>query len=136
MRFLKRLTCFTAAVFAIFCMLSAIYVFRPDTADNIGTFLYPNQERSEMTAGGNDLQKETASLPDENIEKEETGQKAEEYETDVMEPLKNNGIAESAVSDYILPEQSEIVVPENVLGRNGYQQIQGNGEQIDDEAAK
>lgn len=136
MRFLKRLTCFTAAVFAIFCTLSAIYVFRPDTADNIGTFLYPNQERSEMTAGGNDLQKETASLPDENIEKEETGQKAEEYETDVMEPLKNNGIAESAVSDYILPEQSEIVVPENVLGRNGYQQIQGNGEQIDDEAAK
>lgn len=136
MRFLKRLTCFTAVVFAIFCILSAIYIFRPDIGDQIETFLYPAQERSETTAGDNDLQEETASYPDENIEKEETGQKAEEYETDAMESLKNSGIAESAVSDYILPEQSEIVVPENVLGRNGYQQIQENGEQIDDEAAK
>ena len=40
------------------------------------------------------------------------------------------------MSDYILPNQSEIVVPENVSGRNGYRQIQENKEQIDDEAAE
>ena len=135
MRFLKWLTSLTAVVFAISCMLSAIYIFRPAITDKIETFLYPEQKSTEMVTGGHEPQEETASHPDENIEKEETGQKAEEYETDAMEPLKNDAIAESIVSDYILPKQSEIVVPENVSGRNGYQQIQENSEQIGDEDA-
>ncbi len=136
MRFLKGLIYFTAVVFAIFSMLSGIYIFRPDITDKIETFLYPEQESAETIAGNYDLKEETASHPGENAEREETGQKAEEFETDGMEPLKNDVMAKSIVSDYILPNQSEIVVPENVSGRNGYQQIQENREQIDDEAAE
>ena len=133
MRFLKRLIYITAVVFVISCMLSGISIFRPDITDNIETFLYSGQESAETIGGDYDLEEETTGYPDDGAENEETGQKEGAFET---EPLKNDVIAESLVSDYILPNQSEIVVPKNVSGRNGYQQIQENREQIDDEAAK
>lgn len=114
-------------------MLSGISIFRPDITDNIETFLYSGQESAETIGGDYDLEEETTGYPDDGAENEETGQKEGAFET---EPLKNDVIAESLVSDYILPNQSEIVVPKNVSGRNGYQQIQENREQIDDKAAK
>lgn len=148
MRFLKRLICFTAVVFAISCMLSGISIFRPDIMDKMESFLHPEQGNIEVMTEDGAPQEVTASYPDESAEQEETEQKTEEYETDetditdetdetnAADPLKNDAIAESIVSDYVLPKQSEIVVPENVSGRNGYQQVQENREQIDDEAAK
>ncbi len=136
MRFLKGLIYFTTVIFVISCILSGISIFRSDITDKIETFFYSEQESAETIEGDYDFKKETTSHPDESTENEETGQKAEALETDGMEPLKNDVIAESLVSDYILPNQSEIVVPENVLGRNGYQQIQENREQIDDKAAE
>ena len=42
----------------------------------------------------------------------------------------NEGMEEGLVSDYIPPEQSQLVIPENVSGRNGYQQIQDEQEQL------
>lgn len=148
MRFLKGLICLTAVVFAISCMLSGIYIFRPDIPDKIETFFYPEQESTEMITENHDRQEETAGHPDESIETEETrqkteayeteetGQNAEAYETEAIKSPKQDAIAESIVSDYILPDWSEIVVPENVSGRNGYQQVQEDGEQIGDEAAE
>ena len=146
MRFLKKLICFTAVVFAISSLLSGIYIFRPDIMAQIETFLDPEQKDAETITGNHDPQEKTADHMDESAEREETTEREEtaerketgqeEYETDEKGSLENDVIAESAVSDYILPNQSEIVVPENVSGRNGYQQIQENREQIDDEAAE
>lgn len=136
MRFLKRLICFTAVVFAISSILSGVYIFRPDIMDQIETVLDPGQKNAETATGNHGPQEETASHTDKSTENEETRPEAEEYETDEKEPLEEDVIGESAVSDYILPNQSEIVVPENVSGRNGYRQIQENKEQIDDEAAE
>ena len=85
-----------------------------------------------MVTAENSQQQEAVSYPAEDIKRESTDEKAEGYGTDT---LGSDAIAESVVSDYVLPEQSEIVVPENVSGRNGYQQVQENSEQIDDEAA-
>lgn len=136
MRFLKRLICFTAIVFAISSILSGIYIFRPDIMDPLEAFLGPVQKGAETVTGNHGLQEETANQTDESAQREETGREAEKNEADKKGPLEKDVIAESAVSDYILPNQSEIVVPENVSGRNGYQQIQENREQIDDEAAE
>lgn len=141
MKFLKRLIGITAVVFAISCMLSGIYIFRPDITDKMESFLYPEQKKDEMATEVQELQEETTGYPDESMEQSEAEQSeawqaTEEYETDAAELLQNGAIGESVVSDYVLPKQSEIVVPENVSGRNGYQQIQGNGEQIDGEAAE
>ena len=126
MRFLKRLICFTAVVFAISSILSGIYIFRPDIMDQIEAFLGPGQKDAETVTGNHGLQEETASHTDESAQREETGREAEKNEAYKKGPLEKDAIAESAVSDYILPNQSEIVVPENVSGRNGYQQIQEN----------
>ena len=136
MRFLKRLICLTVVVFAISSILSGVYIFRPDIIDQIETFLDSGKKNDETVIGNHGRQEETASHTDESAEREETRREAEEYETDEKGPLENDVIAESVVSDYVLPNQSEIVVPENVSGRNGYQQIQENREPIDDEAAE
>lgn len=138
MRFLKRLICITAVVFAISCMLSGLYIFRPDITDKFGTFLYPEEKSAEMTTADTPDESTEKKEKEENRETEDTAEEhnTEEYETDGTETLKNDAIGESVVSDCILPEQSELVVPENVSGRNGYQQIQENREQIDEEAAK
>ena len=136
MRFLKRLICLTVVVFAISSILSGVYIFRPDIIDQIETFLDSGKKNDETVIGNHGRQEETASHTDESAEREETRREAEDYETDEKGPLENDVIAESVVSDYVLPNQSEIVVPENVSGRNGYQQIQENREPIDDEAAE
>lgn len=136
MKFLKGLIYFIAVVFTISCILSGIYICRPDIMEKMETFLYPQRESIEMVTEDLKPQEETTNHHEESIEKKETEQKAEESETAAEELLKKDAIAESIVSDYILPEPSEIVVPEKVSGRNGYQQIQENGEQIDDEAAE
>ena len=47
MRFLKKLICFTAVVFAISSILSGVYIFRPDIMDQIETVLDPGQKNAE-----------------------------------------------------------------------------------------
>ena len=45
-------------------------------------------------------------------------------------------MGEEIASDYAAPDISEIVTPEKVSGRNGYQQIEGEQEQVDESAAR
>ena len=132
MRFIRRLMYFIAALSAILSIFIIVCAYRPDITDKIAAFLYPEQKPVEMVTAENSQQQEAVSYPAEDIKRESTDEKAEGYGTDT---LGSDAIAESVVSDYVLPEQSEIVVPENVSGRNGYQQVQENSEQIDDEAA-
>lgn len=44
------------------------------------------------------------------------------------------GLRSDAAADYIAPDEAEIVVPNNVSGRSGYRQIEGDAQQIDDDA--
>ncbi len=132
MRFIRRLMYFIAALSAILSIFIIVCAYRPDITDKIAAFIYPEQKPVEMVTAENSQQQEAVSYPAEDIKRESTDEKAEGYGTDT---LGSDAIAESVVSDYVLPEQSEIVVPENVSGRNGYQQVQENSEQIDDEAA-
>ena len=54
-------------------------------------------------------------------------------ELDIMDTSNSNSIAETVTSGYILPDRDNIAIPENVSGRNGYQEVQE--EQVDDETA-
>lgn len=56
-------------------------------------------------------------------------------ELDIMDTSNSNSIAETVTSGYILPDMDNIVIPENVSGRNGYQEVQEEREQVDDETA-
>lgn len=135
MRFIRRLLYFIAVLSALLGIFIIVCAYRPDIADKIAAFLYPGQEPVERVTADDTLQQEVAGYPGESIERQRTDKEAEEYEPDEMDILGRDAIAESVVSNYVLPEQSEIVVPENVSGRNGYQQVQENSEQVDDEAA-
>ena len=53
-----------------------------------------------------------------------------------MDTSNSNSIAETVTSGYILPDRDNIVIPENVSGRNGYQEVQEEREQVDDETAE
>lgn len=46
----------------------------------------------------------------------------------VKEVEDHQGLGEDVTSEYIPPGQDEIVIPENVSGRNGYRQIQDEQE--------
>lgn len=52
------------------------------------------------------------------------------------EESEKEGTEAGITSEYIPPEQSAIIIPENVSGRNGYQQIQDVQEQIDRDTAE
>lgn len=45
------------------------------------------------------------------------------------------GLRSDNARDYIAPDESDIVVPDNVSGKSGYKQIEGDARQIDDEDA-
>ena len=49
---------------------------------------------------------------------------------------ENEGMEEGITSQYIPPEQSAIIIPGSVSGRNGYQPIQDVQEQIDEDTAE
>lgn len=51
------------------------------------------------------------------------------------ETVGTDETGEDITSDYVQPGQSEIVIPVEVSGRNGYQQIKDEGQQVDENAA-
>lgn len=79
-----------------------------DKEDSVGNDRYLNEEKPES----GDIEQFPASIPNDS-----------------------DGMGE-IVSGYIPPEQSQLVIPENVSGRNGYQQIQDEQEQIDEADAE
>lgn len=44
------------------------------------------------------------------------------------------GLRSDTATDYIAPDEAEIVVPNNVSGKSGYRQIEGDARQVDDDA--
>lgn len=48
----------------------------------------------------------------------------------------NEGLSEDISPEYVPPSQRDIHVPEKVSGRNGYQQVRDEGEQIEDDAVE
>lgn len=48
----------------------------------------------------------------------------------------SEGLAENIYPEYIPPKQSDLVVPQQVSGRTGFQQIQEEGQQIGEDEAK
>ena len=47
---------------------------------------------------------------------------------------QSDGLRDDNTAGYITPNESEIAIPEDVAGRNGYRQVQADAEQIDDAA--
>lgn len=113
MKILKRILYFILALFAFFCGLVVLCAFRPEVTEKIAHILYSD--------------KNVATASQKNPEAEEGTKPAEESVI-----LADTG----GVSVYVPPQQSEISIPQNVSGKNGYQPLQDQSEQVEEETAR
>ena len=150
---------FLIALMSMFIMVCA---FRPDITRKIETMLYKDRD---LTAAANrdlniDIDHEidwlatnVVYLPPDGGDSADSAQDTEagvRRESPVNHDPSGSSIpANSAPKDdaasaglrsdntagYIAPDEAEIVTPDNVSGKSGYQQIEGDAQQIDDDTA-
>lgn len=138
---IKGLLYFIAGLFVLLCIFIVVCAFRPDLSKRVSGFLYP-EENHAMTAEINADPPETE--PDSYAVKESgseerfsNGQQDNGEGAQEAEPAEEKqGMDEGIASDYVAPDRSRIVMPKAVAGRNGYQQIEEEQEQVDDAAAR
>lgn len=138
MKFLKRLGILFLILFALLCGFVILCAFRPDVTRAVADFLYSDKNESEdfdkISSDGETQFSTIYSLePDAG-----GGQEMEEAfgADDALDmPIQEEGLAQDVNKDYIPPKESELSVPENVASKNGYQEVQDEREQIEDEVA-
>lgn len=146
MKIIKKILYFILVLFGLFCGLVLVCAFRPDITDAIAAFLYPDQSQNVKAEISNTSGYDIAFNIDENdetvdVEKynnvdSDLNLERDDNQEEANTELENQGLGQGIESDYLPPDQAEIVIPENVSGRNGYQQIQDEQEQIEEEAAE
>lgn len=137
MKIIKKILYFILVMLVLAVGFVVVCAFRPGAAEAVAEFLYPERERTVVTEISNMPETDTPIY---------TGQGEEEVSDGILESTEtvaavkegedHQGLGEDVTSEYIPPSQDEIVIPENVSGRNGYRQIQDEQEQIDDRAAQ
>lgn len=146
MKIIKKILYFILGLFGIFCGLVLVCAFRPDITDAIAEFLYPDQSQNMKEEISNTSEYDIAfniGEDDENVDVEKYNNvdsdlslERDDNQEEANAESENQGLDQGIESDYLPPDQAEIVIPENVSGRNGYQQIQDEQEQIEEEAAE
>lgn len=123
------------------------YVFCPDVTKAVDRYLPQDLgsgiEQLVTTERESDTQEpdfnfEGTGYSDTEPSEEESSDKDtdEELLEEHSEESGNDSLEAEITSGYIPPGESEIVIPENVSGRNGYQQIQDEQEQVDEDTAR
>ena len=149
---------FLFALMSIFIMVCAS---RPDITQKIQTRLYKDRDlTAEADKGLNIgidqeigwLATDVVYLP---LGGDDGADSAQDVEADVRRPstasvdsigdsaadnsassadAASAGLRSDNTADYIAPDEAKIVTPDNVSGKSGYQQIEGDAQQIDDDA--
>ena len=139
---------FLTALLSIFIIICA---FRPSVTEKIKTMLYQGSDE-EVTADAETDDYYNAQINSiayqpqdtENIGQNDNTETAEvqddspnggSSQTDEGTVAQGDSLRSDTTAEYIAPDESEIVVPGNVSGKNGYRQIEGDEEQVDDAAA-
>lgn len=121
MKFIKRLFQFIIAILMLFCGLVVLCAFRPEITERIVSFLYPDKNEAALLtadgAAGDDIQ---VRLPDVNLT--------------VGGGQENDTAAEGA--EYFPQERAEVQVPQEVAGKNGYQPVLGETQELEEDAAR
>lgn len=135
MKILKRILYILLGLLILFYGFAMICILNPDVSKAVAGILYPDSDSDSGQIAAAERESDTP------------GRDADDWNPD-MEPSKENsldwrsdesgyeGMEVGIVSEYIPPEESELVIPENVSGRNGYQQVEDEQEQIDDADAE
>lgn len=132
MRIIKGILYFILGILILLVVFVLLCAVRPGVAEAVAKILYPEQRQTVVAEISNMPEPDTSfdigqsdSIP-EGIDNSEAVNEGEDHQ----------GLGADVTAEYIPPSQAEIVIPENVSGRNGYQQIQDEQEQIDDTTAE
>ena len=146
-------------VLALVCAFIMVCAFRPDITQNIETLLYKDgvssvavDEESEPESDNGSETIDVVYVPEnqedssqDDVPAVDSGGQSTRYENPTGSSTRSNssarddtasaGLRNDNTADYIAPDEAEIVVPDNVSGRSGYRQIEGEVQQIDDDDA-
>ena len=123
MKFVRKLVMLLLILSVLFGLFVIIYSTRPDVIEAALAVFHPEQKQVEVNAPSGNSEN--------NANSGKYGEMQEEDESGTLD-----GLAENIYPEYIPPRQSDITVPEQVSGRTGYQQIQEERQQIEDEEAR
>lgn len=139
MRVIKKILYFILEMIMLLCCFVLLCAFRPDVGKAVAEFLYPEKERNVAAEINVTPESDTPFYHKQSDEDAEASDFSPEW-TESFETVNDVeddwGLGKDITTEYIPPSQTEIVIPENVSGRNGYQQIQDEQEQIDDTTAE
>lgn len=130
----------------MFVVLVLVCAFHPELTEQIADFLYPGR-KSTMAEAGQGLSGENGSMPGSLPEGVRfTGEGGSGDKSDLsLDPADEEtniphaegaGIEPGIVSEYTPPDETAVIVPENLAGKTGYQQIQEENRQIEEEEAR
>ncbi len=123
------------------CVFAIVCAFRPDLSKRIEDLLSREEDPAVTTEingapseAGQDvyLKEDHESEEETDLLQQNDGETMEETKPVEEKPGMEDGIS----SDYIPPDRSEVTMPEAMSGRNGYQQIEDEQEQVDETAVK
>ena len=155
MKILRRILYCILAFVILLCGLILLCALKPEITESIVNSMNLNR-REEVYQG-----KENISMPESYVLKPETaapmqeagGEQVQDKDSLEQEQVKdkgsleqepgyssltetaNEGLASDTSSEYLPPSQSEIVIPKEVSGKSGYQEIQDKQEQVDEKEA-
>lgn len=127
MKLLKKIILSFIVFFALLCLFIIVCAFRPDLAETLSQFLYPESSESYVTAQIPETgQEENATIASVEIHGEEVPE---------MTPAAGDAGNLEEAEVYVPPAQSAIKVPKEVAGKSGYRPLQEDSKQIEDAEA-
>ncbi len=126
MKIISRILYTIAGLFALLCIGVLVFAFNPDLTQKTADFLYKgNNKVTEKENNSSDLSSEPTGFG----EKEESGRTSITIE--FKDPLED-GVTNPYPEDkrYIIPQDTDLVVPDKVAGRTGYIPLTHDAEEI------
>lgn len=163
MKVIRKILYALLFLLALFCAFIVVCAVRPDITQNIETMLYKDRDLTVAAGTDSEIEDgpdidlvvsdvvylppdgdESAESPrDDNAVRESTSNynpgnynqsgSSTPANSSVRDDTASAGLRSDNTTDYIAPDEAEIVAPRNVSGKSGYKQIEGEAQQIDDE---
>lgn len=120
MKILKKILYILGVLLALVIAFIILSAFQPKLTKNLSNFLYSKDKNTDTQSTQIETSENSSDASTSNTN----------YEADSAE--SENGIVSTIPQEeqYIVPEESEITLPENVAGRNGYEPIEENAKEI------
>lgn len=118
---------------SVMILFILVCAFHPELTKAIAAFLYPDKA-SEYAVGGQPSNGQSAG--GQSADNRPLGGQSAEGWGNGEEGAVPDGTGNGLTSAYVPPVKTDIVIPDNVSGRNGYQPVQEDNTQIADTEAE